>query len=439
MASCTLIIKDKKAKGKTQIILCFSYNSRRIKISTKESIEPEFWNPKKHRVIQTLEVPMHQEINNNLTLLCDRASLLYNEFLNDKQREPNIEELKIQFDRYLFTEELISIEKKQLTFFDYYREFIEIRKGNKKVGKQRLYMYENTLRLLRDFQYSTKELVAFETFNERFSVLFRKFLEEQMGYATNTIHKNFKVIRTVLNKAYTDNYSINKQYKSLDFMPDKEEVFDIALTINEVEALYKYDFSHNKRLERVRDLFIIGCYTGLRFSDFKRLGKEHLQGEYLRIVQEKTKKKNPLPVVIPVLKPVKEIFEKYDYKLPNDISNQKMNEYLKEMAKETKLFEEFVTYRRTRAGKSELVSNSKHQEITTHTARRTFCTMSYNLGVPTQAIMMISGHKTETSFLRYLKVTNEEHAKRTLKIWEAYYSNTENQAGKIVKLNQSAS
>ncbi len=439
MASVTFVLKDKKAQDKTQIVLCISFNGQRIKISTGESVEPVYWNEKKYEVIQTLQVPNFQEINNNLILIRNRAKEIYENLVQEcalSGRKIKPEDIKPDLRKYLITDEPLRRSQEKLSFFEYFERLIRIRLENKKVGDKSIFIYRRAYSLLRDFQHDTNERVAFERFNEEFSVKYRKFLEEQMGFSPNTIQKHFKVIRMVLNKADTENYVINKQYKSDDFMPSGEEVFDIALTYEEVEALRKHNFSHNKRLERVRDLFIVGCFTGLRFSDLSRLGKEHLEGNLFSIVQKKTKKKNPMPINIPILEPVREILEKYNYQLPNDISNQKMNEYLKEMAKETDFFNGTVSYSRTKAGKTELVSNPRFQEITTHTARRTYCTMCYNIGIPTQAIMMVSGHKTETAFLRYLKVTNKEHAKRSAEIWKDYM---ENKAGKIVKLNQSVS
>lgn len=439
MASSSFVLKDKNAKGKTPIFLLFSFEGQRIKISTKESIEPEYWNFKKQRVMQTLEVPNHQEINNNLNIIERRAHEIYENIVEEcalSGRRLKPDDLKPDFYKFLFTDDSLSQNQEKLSFFEYFERLIRIRFENKKVGDKSIFIYRRAFSLLWDFQYDTNERVAFERFNLEFSIKFRKYLEEQMGFSPNTIQKHFKVIRMVLNTAETDNYIVNKQYKSNDFMPGGEEVFDIALTYEEVEALRKYDFSQNKRIEKVRDLFVVGCFTGLRFSDLSELGKEHLNGNFFTIVQKKTKKKNPLPINIPILEPVREILEKYSYKLPNDISNQKMNEYLKEMAKETNLFNELVTYNRTKAGKAETVSNPRHQEITTHTARRTYCTMCYNIGIPTHAIMMVSGHKTEKAFLRYLKVTDKEHAKRSAEIWKEYI---ENRAGKIVKLNAKVS
>jgi len=439
MASTSFVLKDKNTKGKTPIFLLFRYNSQRIKISTREMVEPEYWNARKQRVIVTSELHNSQEINNVLTVLQDNSLEIYDNFKNEFNREPKTEELKVLFDKSLFLDDiLVHKSSQQLTFFEFFENLIKVRKENKKVSPQRVYIYNNALNLLRDFQKDTGELVAFERFDEHFSINFRAYLEQKKQYSPNTILKNFKVIRTVLNNAFTKNYNINREYKSLDFMPEEEETFEIALSIDEVEALYKHDFSKNKKLDKIRDLFVVQCYSGLRFSDLRKLGKEHLQGKFLSIVQEKTKKKNPLPVIIPILEPVKEIFEKYNYKLPNDVTNQYMNSMLKEMAKDSKLFDDEVSYYKIKAGERRLISNPRFNEITTHTARRTYCTMSYKIGVPTQSIMRISGHKTEASFLRYLKVNNEEHAERTLKIWEAYYLNVKNDTGKTIQLLKEA-
>ncbi len=438
MASSSFVLKEKKSKTKTPIFFLFRYNSKRVKISTKLKVNPEYWNFKKQRVILTSEINDSQEINNKLNQIERSGFDIYNNFTLEYKREPEVNELKVLFSKKMFHDGIIYEKPTNKTFFDFFDDLIKVRKENKKVSRQRISIYRNTYNLLKEYERETKDLIAFERFDELFSVNFKSFLENKKKFAPNTIHKHFNVIRTVLNNAVTKNYNVNKEYKSSDFMPEKEETFEIALTIEEVEALQKFDFSNNKKYERVRDLFVVACYTGLRFSDLKRLKKENLKGKYLSIVQEKTKKKNPLPVIIPILEPVKEIFEKYNYNLPNEISNQKMNLYLKEMAKETGLFDDEVTYNRIIGGKQITISHSKYNEIKTHTARRTFCTMSYLLGVPTQAIMAISGHKTEKSFLKYLKVENEEHAERTLKIWEEYYLSNKKETGKVIQINTSA-
>jgi integrase len=342
MSSLSFVLKDKNSKERTPINLLFRLKTGRVKISTKEMVEPINWNQKKQEVRK--DDFYHQEINNNLNKLYDNAVQIFNDFVEEFNREPKIyknengekiDELKTLFDEKLFSKDLADTNRnKQKTFFEFFEDLIKVREENNKVSKGRIHIYNRTLELLKDYQKDTNDLVAFERFDEQFSINFRAYLEDVKDYSANTIQKNFKVIRAVLNNAFAKNYNVNKEYKLSDFMPEGEETFEIALTLEEVEALYKYDFSQNKRLERTRDLFVVGCFTGLRFSDYSRLGKEHLQGRFLSIVQQKTKKKNPLPVVIPILEPVREIFEKYDYNLPKGLTNQKMNQYLKELAKE---------------------------------------------------------------------------------------------------------
>lgn len=71
-------------------------------------------------------------------------------------------------------------------------------------------------------------------------------------------------------------------------IPDVESE-KIALTQNELDEIAALDLSSNPRLDKVRDRFLIACYTGLRFSDFMKLNKNHIQGDYIIIKQQKTK------------------------------------------------------------------------------------------------------------------------------------------------------
>ena len=163
-------------------------------------------------------------------------------------------------------------------------------------------------------------------------------------------------------------------------------------------------------MERVRDLFILGCYTGLRFSDFTQIVKENiLEGNKIKI---RTQKTNEL-VVIPVHPFVKEILEKYDGNIPAPISNQKMNEFLKKVGEEAEI-KEMIMSSITRGGIMERNTTEKYNLITTHTARRSFATNLYLADVPAITIMKITGHKTDKSFLRYIRISQEENANKLL-------------------------
>ena len=172
-----------------------------------------------------------------------------------------------------------------------------------------------------------------------------------------------------------------------------------------MKQLYNFDFSDNKRLERVRDLFLVGAWTGLRFSDFTRITKEHIKGNFIEIEQQKTGKR----VLIPLHPVVSEIWQRYGEKLPPNITNQKLNDYIKEVCKIVGLTDyEHKTI--TKGGVKTSTRYEKWELVSSHTARRSFATNLFLSGFPTLSIMQVMGHRTEKAFMRYIKVTPEQHA-----------------------------
>jgi integrase len=147
-------------------------------------------------------------------------------------------------------------------------------------------------------------------------------------------------------------------------------------------------------------LFIIACDTGLRFSDLIELRNENIinNGSVIRIRTQKTGE----VVIIPLKGKVKEILKKYEGIPPQAISNQKMNEYLKELGEMAELIED-VVISLTKGGTRQTETFKKFELITTHTARRSFATNAYLQNVPTISIMKITGHTTAKSFLKYIK------------------------------------
>src|SRR5262249_45715408 len=153
------------------------------------------------------------------------------------------------------------------------------------------------------------------------------------------------------------------------------------------------DFSNSKRLERVRDLFVFGCLTGLRFSDITTIQPENFQknGEeiYIHKITQKTKEL----VVIPCDEIVIAIRTKYEGDMPKAPSNQKFNQYIKEVSKIAGLKE-----------KGRLPSRPQKelwQCISSHTARRSFATNRFLEGFEPIGLMKITGHKSEKAFLKY--------------------------------------
>jgi integrase len=158
-------------------------------------------------------------------------------------------------------------------------------------------------------------------------------------------------------------------------------------------------------------LFVIGCYTGLRYSDLAQLREENLIDNKTK-VKIKTEKTGEV-VIIPLHRYIKEILVKYNGMLPPVISNQKMNDYLKELGEKAKIDND-VLITSTRGGTKHEESFKKYDLITSHTARRSFATNAYLNNVPTLSIMKITGHRTEKAFMLYIKMSQEDNANKLL-------------------------
>ena len=163
----------------------------------------------------------------------------------------------------------------------------------------------------------------------------------------------------------------------------------------------------------MRDLFLIGAYTGLRFSDFTSITADNIRFNTLHIEQQKTGK----PVSIPMHPIVLNIWKKYGGQLPKVISNQKFNDYLKEVCKLAGI-DSIEQKSITKGGMRLKKSYKKYELVSSHTARRSFATNLYLSGFPTLSIMQITGHRTETAFMKYIKVTANQHASLLRKHWQ---------------------
>ncbi|MDB5226445.1 MAG: hypothetical protein JWN78_638, partial [Bacteroidota bacterium] len=212
-----------------------------------------------------------------------------------------------------------------------------------------------------------------------------------------------------LNEALERGYHTNTAYKSRKFSIKKEDTENIYLTLEELKSINELYLKPMPRLDRVRDLFLVGCFTGLRFSDFSCLKKEHFKKmdgiDVIEITTQKTKDK----LIIPIHPIVKTIFNKYDGMMPPELSNQKMNDYLKEIGEMAKINEPIIKTR-TKGGIRIDKIYKKHDLISTHTARRSFATNAFKAGISAISIMKITGHQSDRSFKLYIKMNQAENA-----------------------------
>lgn len=269
--------------------------------------------------------------------------------------------------------------------------------------------YERTFELLKNF--AGKKKIDFKDIDLDFYNDFVTYLQKQ-NFKANTVGKFIKNLKVFLNKATEEGINTNLKYKSHRFVKIQVETESVYLNEKELKILQETDLSNKPHLERTRDLFLVGCWTGLRFGDLSRITSENIKDDLIHTKQAKTGER----IVIPLHPVVKMILNKYEGQLPTGISNQKTNEYLKDVCEIAKLNTD-IHITETRGGIKKSVKRKKYDLITSHTARRSFATNLYKSGFPSQSIMKITGHKSESSFLKYLKVTPEEHAKLLADHW----------------------
>ena len=267
--------------------------------------------------------------------------------------------------------------------------------------------YKVVRKNIADYETKYKTVVTPLTADEDFYHSFVKYLTAE-GLAKNTIGTRIKIVKTALNYASEKKgVKYSDAFRKKSFAKPSEETESVYLNIDELNAIDALVMLP-KSFDKVRDMFLIASDTGLRYSDVIRLTAENITEEGLiKIMTQKTSK----TIYAPMTPRVKRIFEKYEYQLPKPISNQKYNQFIKDIAKMAGITAP-VTRTHTTAGKLTTTTAPKYELVSSHTARRSFATNAYLGGVPTLDIMKVTGHKTESAFLKYVKRDAEETAKK---------------------------
>lgn len=212
----------------------------------------------------------------------------------------------------------------------------------------------------------------------------------------------------MIRKASQYNYAVDATYDAIDMRT--EPTFAVFLSMNEITRIYYYKFENQdkrKAKERIRDLFVVGCLTALRYSDYSTLTANNLQNGY---IVKRTRKTN-VDVKVPAHDYVKEIFAKYSGQIPSGLCIQYFNKYLKLIMREIGLNDK-ITFSYTEGGKLKTITREKWELISSHTARRSAATNMYLTGrMKTLEIMKLTGHRSEQNFFRYIRLTNDDTAR----------------------------
>jgi len=402
-------------KGEKPIYLRAVNEKQRVLIKTKMTIEEKFWNKASGKAKTTNAFPSGSELNNQLSYIEQTALNLYNRYVSENNTQPILKEFKKQLEAKLFG--AISEEVKW-NLFNFYEQYLKSLPGSlntstgRPISKGYITSHKQTLIKLKAFIAETKRASDFKSIDLDFQEDLLSYLNKK-DYKVNYIGKQIKNLKTVLNRATIKGISTDLKYK--DFKELTEDSFKLALTEDEVNELYELDLTINPPLELVRDIFVIGCWTGLRYSDLTAFSeKAKINGDIVSIKAQKTQ----TYVSVPLHPMTKEILMKYPagFTAP---SEQTFNRKIKELGKllPSLCFGMNVEY--TKGGKLIKESNIKSDLLQSHTARRTFATNMYKRAIPIETIMAITGHKKSSTFYKYVQLPPDHHAKKLAGIFNS--------------------
>lgn len=423
MANVTFKLRSPNSNKIQMINIVFRFGCNdKLVYSTKLKILPKYWNFEKMRVRNIVEAIGKDAINERLNELQNVLDTFCIETIAHGKAITKYN-LRDFLDKY--TGKTKQIDENNLhgfieTFIDRSKERI-----NPKTGKIICYKvrreYERTYYYIKEYEKERAKgkILDFEDITIDFYNDFTAFLQSK-NMATNTIAHKIQTLKVWLNEASYKGINENKEYKNQRFRAIVEKSDTVYLTSTELETIYNTDCG-SERLNRVRDMFLIGAFTGLRFSDFTSITKDNIRKDTIFIEQHKTGKR----VAIPLHPIVKNIWERYGNKLPEPISNQKFNKYIKEVCQIAKI-EDPEQKNMTKGGIRVSKTYEKYELVTSHTARRSFATNLFLSGFPAISIMQITGHSTEKAFMAYIRVKPEEYAELLREHWEKKDKSKEN-------------
>ncbi len=420
MATINYILKSTKNPS-TLYVRFRSGRTIDIITSTKFHINPVHWSKVKQKMKGIVEQNgsiRYETINKYLKNLKEHIIDQYNqdyaegEIIDKKWLDETIIKL---FNRPSKGDTDINV-----FFIPFVKKFIEEapttirRKTNKPVSNETIKEYKSTLTKLNDFETHIEKRIKYKDLNLTFHQQFLDFLKNEQNLGLKTIGNYIKTVKAFARQAKLKGHPVHDEIDHPEFFSPDSKTKAIYLNEVEIDKIYQHDFSNNERLDRVRDLFIIGLWTGLRISDFSRVSESHIKdGKFFQIESQKTGQKPLIPIHPHILS----ILKKREGKFPESISDQKFNEYVKEVGKEIGLNQmiEGAKINPETKRKEEGIF-PKYELITSHICRRSFATNHYGK-LPNQTIMAITGHRSEKQFLDYIQITPKEHAEKMEEFW----------------------
>ena len=413
---------------KSQIWLTTTINKERVRAYTGLLIEPEFW-------IKTTRTQVGERASEDSAL--GNVQLKYNKGINKglKKILGYCHEYGIQVSQSHLMSNGMEHNAKNFTNFingkirgveanirknpvDFINAYIERKSQmvnkdtHRKIVSGTIYNHRNALKRLQKFCEDKHIRLVWELFNAQLEERFTAWMMSK-NYTANTIASQYSIMKVWLSEAEIQGLITDKSFHR--YRTKCQDVENVYLTEEDINKIYAINFEDEavkeqinprEQIEITRDLFVVACWTGLRFGDWKDLSGANIINNTMIVHTHKTN----TTVVIPLHPIVKDIIAKYNGVLPKSTHKTHTLKHIRKCAELAGINEQ-VSLGRVKGGQSVIRTGTKSQFIMNHTARRSFATNMYLRGVPSISIMAITGHTTEANFLKYIKVDKLQHAK----------------------------
>ena len=411
MASINFLYRSTKDKSNLILRLLFRYNGKDYVFGSKTKLEVEktYWNKQHKKKSKDITITNKQtEINIELNKIENHILGAFNSAEPDKV---NKEWISDQVDLYYNpTQKEKTIPADLINYIDFY---IDYRKDEvKKTSLKKFNVIKHKLQKLEKFR---KKQILILDINNDFKNEFVSYCKNEL-YSQNTIQRELAIIKTFCIHARFLGLETHYQLDSLRL--DKAKVEKIYLTFEELSRIEEINSDElTVSLDNAKDWLIISCYSGQRISDFMRFTENQIRIEegkhFLEFTQMKTSKLTTIPIHPKIL----EILKKRNGKFPYRISDQKYNDYVKEVCKLARIDEMVKGSKMLETEKGNRKQEGlykKYELVTSHIGRRSFATNFYGK-IPTTYLINITNQSSEVMFLNYIGKSNKDLAKETFK------------------------
>ena len=388
------------SQGECTIYILYTHRSKNTYISTHEQVKVKDWDSKSGSVKKSHRG--YRGLNNFIEEIQAEIDEIKRDLIREKI-DPDVQTLKTRYKEKNEPEHVVSKD-----FFPSLDDFIVYKEEIEKNEKSTIKQYRSFQNHLKAFEKYWRRKLSFPVISAKFYTDYLDYLFHEVEMSDNSAGAQVKQLKAFLRWSIHEKRSSNMEFSN--FKKPSSETNIIALTEDEFNRFYQHEFT-NKRLQKVKDAFIFSCTTGLRFSDYARIDKDSIVGNQIIIHAKKTGQE----IRIPLYDYSRTILERYDYKL-DVISNQKTNEYLKVAAKEAGLGN-IRDIKYTKGRETAIERKPLYEIISSHMGRKTFVTMMLNKGYPPKDIMAITGHKSLSSFQRYIAISEQRISQQMSEAW----------------------